>query len=182
MLGGNRVFGLYVSILSSNFLGEGMLSIPLAFAAMLSDSHLHLAHNWFLCATVVLASCLVRCCYKRLIDKRQGTSNKRTQSPRSPSQTIIPPQNTTLGNMFASLLRRPRHEVPEATPPPSPRAMRYTRRARNTKKVQPIPPSISPPSSLHIKQPYEAFLVLDVEATCHMGTDFNFPNEIIVRQ
>lgn len=30
------------------------------------------------------------------------------------------------------------------------------------------------------KQPYEAFLILDVEATCHPGTDFNFPNEIIV--
>lgn len=29
-------------------------------------------------------------------------------------------------------------------------------------------------------QPYAAFLVLDVEATCFQGTDFNYPNEIIV--
>ncbi|THH33882.1 hypothetical protein EUX98_g331 [Antrodiella citrinella] len=31
-----------------------------------------------------------------------------------------------------------------------------------------------------VKQTYEAFLVLDVEATCMPGTDFNYPNEIIV--
>ncbi|TCD66457.1 hypothetical protein EIP91_001337 [Steccherinum ochraceum] len=30
-----------------------------------------------------------------------------------------------------------------------------------------------------VKQTYEAFLVLDVEATCMPGTDFNYPNEII---
>ncbi|KAI0078183.1 hypothetical protein K474DRAFT_967896 [Panus rudis PR-1116 ss-1] len=30
-----------------------------------------------------------------------------------------------------------------------------------------------------VKQPYDAFLVLDVEATCMPGTDFNYPNEII---
>jgi hypothetical protein len=33
---------------------------------------------------------------------------------------------------------------------------------------------------LQTKQPYDAFLVLDVEATCQRGTDFNFPNQIIV--
>jgi hypothetical protein len=31
------------------------------------------------------------------------------------------------------------------------------------------------------KQPFDAYLVLDVEATCLEGTDFNWPNEIIVR-
>ncbi len=31
------------------------------------------------------------------------------------------------------------------------------------------------------KQPYEAFLVLDVEGTCQLGSDYNYPNEIIVR-
>jgi hypothetical protein len=29
-------------------------------------------------------------------------------------------------------------------------------------------------------QPYDVFLVLDVEATCLQGTDFHWPNEIIV--
>lgn len=32
-----------------------------------------------------------------------------------------------------------------------------------------------------VKQPYDAFLVLDVEATCFRGTGFDWPNEIIVR-
>ncbi|KAF8487645.1 ribonuclease H-like domain-containing protein [Gautieria morchelliformis] len=36
------------------------------------------------------------------------------------------------------------------------------------------PEKISPPC-----QPWEYFLVLDVEATCVAGTDFNWPNEII---
>lgn len=31
------------------------------------------------------------------------------------------------------------------------------------------------------RQPWEYILVLDVEATCVAGTDFNWPNEIIVR-
>jgi hypothetical protein len=35
---------------------------------------------------------------------------------------------------------------------------------------------LSPP-----RQPWEYILVLDVEATCVAGTDFNWPNEIIVR-
>lgn len=32
-----------------------------------------------------------------------------------------------------------------------------------------------------VKQPYDAFLVLDVEATCFRGTGFDWSNEIIVR-
>ena len=34
---------------------------------------------------------------------------------------------------------------------------------------------------VRVPQPYDAFLVLDVEATCLPGTDFHWPNEIIVR-
>ena len=30
-----------------------------------------------------------------------------------------------------------------------------------------------------VKQAYDAFLVVDVEATCMPGTDFNYANEII---
>jgi len=33
--------------------------------------------------------------------------------------------------------------------------------------------------AVRVPQPYDAFLVLDVEATCFQGTDFNWPNEII---
>ncbi|KAI9508487.1 ribonuclease H-like domain-containing protein [Russula earlei] len=33
--------------------------------------------------------------------------------------------------------------------------------------------------AVRVPQPYDAFLVLDVEATCLPGTDFDWPNEII---
>jgi len=55
--------------------------------------------------------------------------------------------------------------------------MRYTLR----------PPDVSddahqsPPLVSHPHQPCDAFLVLDVEATCFQGTGFDYPNEIIVR-
>ena len=56
--------------------------------------------------------------------------------------------------------------------------------------VAPIPPRNRelPLSSINnqsqavwVPQPYDAFLVLDVEATCLQGTGFHWPNEIIVR-
>ncbi|EPQ58448.1 hypothetical protein GLOTRDRAFT_35639 [Gloeophyllum trabeum ATCC 11539] len=45
---------------------------------------------------------------------------------------------------------------------------------------EPAAPTVSvQPESVRIKQPYDAFLVLDVEATCVQGSDFQWPNEII---
>ena len=38
-----------------------------------------------------------------------------------------------------------------------------------------------PQVEIGVKQPYDAFLVLDVEATCRQGTGFEWANEIIVR-
>jgi len=40
-------------------------------------------------------------------------------------------------------------------------------------------PVLVPLSSLRVKQPYDALLVLDVEATCLQGSGLNWPNEII---
>lgn len=49
-----------------------------------------------------------------------------------------------------------------------------TRRGRQSEKhVEDAP--LFPP------QPPDVFLVLDVEATCQQGVDFDYPNEIIVR-
>ncbi|KAL5529068.1 hypothetical protein ACEPAG_5042 [Sanghuangporus baumii] len=42
-----------------------------------------------------------------------------------------------------------------------------------------LPKLEKPESPCPVKQPYDSFLVLDVEATCREGTDFNWPNEII---
>lgn len=55
----------------------------------------------------------------------------------------------------------------------------------STMRYSPLPPPAPPDSRLRRTfapslQPYDAFLVLDVEATCLQGTDFNYPNEIIV--
>ncbi|KAJ6546468.1 ribonuclease H-like domain-containing protein [Mycena vulgaris] len=56
---------------------------------------------------------------------------------------------------------------------------------RSTRKQRPQQPqsvdvvSAAPFSASKVKQPYDAFLLLDVEATCQKGTDFNYPNEII---
>jgi len=45
-------------------------------------------------------------------------------------------------------------------------------------KKRSIPTAESPPAAGTI-QPFEAFLVLDIEGTCKQGSDFNYPNEII---
>ena len=92
-----------------------------------------------------------------------------------------PYSNTT---MF-SVLKNPITTPPTAamtyiTPPPDvPRP-----------DTAPIPPGDrelslplmnEPNMAIRVPQPYDAFLVLDVEATCLPGTDFHWPNEIIVR-
>ena len=43
-------------------------------------------------------------------------------------------------------------------------------------------PTLSQVEPVAVKQPYDAFLVLDVEATCFPGTGFDWSNEIIVRR
>jgi hypothetical protein len=49
-----------------------------------------------------------------------------------------------------------------------------------------LPPPYSkkshvPPDRPPVDQPWDAFLVVDVEATCEAGISFDYPNEIIVR-
>ncbi|KAG6821163.1 hypothetical protein H0H93_005383 [Arthromyces matolae] len=55
--------------------------------------------------------------------------------------------------------------------------MRSTRPSRLSKK--PLLLSEALQQEVIVKQSYDAFLVLDIEATCWKGTDFSFPNEII---
>lgn len=54
----------------------------------------------------------------------------------------------------------------------------HTASSRVTKEPFPTDPHIE---TVGVKQPYDAFLVLDVEATCFQGAGFEWPNEIIVR-
>lgn len=61
------------------------------------------------------------------------------------------------------------------TPPPNAHAASQPVRILSETPLLNLPEVACP-----VKQPYDAFLVLDVEATCQEGTDFNYPNEIIV--
>ncbi|KAF8969802.1 hypothetical protein BDZ97DRAFT_1902227 [Flammula alnicola] len=57
--------------------------------------------------------------------------------------------------------------------------MRYHKNPRHVQTKRPVPATESPNIIPRTRQPYEAFLVLDLEGTCKLGTDFNYPNEII---
>lgn len=85
-------------------------------------------------------------------------------------------------------------QVIETNNPSAPRHIRInTRPARTARNVaqraiekpaalvvqQPQPPPIRSPPTIKALQPYQMFLVLDVEATCDAGSSFDFPNEII---
>ncbi|KDR73447.1 hypothetical protein GALMADRAFT_610486 [Galerina marginata CBS 339.88] len=57
--------------------------------------------------------------------------------------------------------------------------MRYGSKKARRAKAKKLPSKQESPLVQKTKQPYEVFLVLDLEGTCKLGTDFNYPNEII---
>ncbi|KAF8892610.1 ribonuclease H-like domain-containing protein [Infundibulicybe gibba] len=133
--------------------------------------------NWILGLTLVIVSCLVRWCYKGLMDRRLESAKGPTANPSQSPPSFQSSRGFSLGDIFIRIRRS--QELLQATPETKPQpTMRYPNRTRATKKNLPtkLPPVFIPPKT---KQPYDVFLVLDVEATCHLGTDFNFPNEII---
>ncbi|KAH9483755.1 3'-5' exonuclease eri1 [Psilocybe cubensis] len=118
---------------------------------------------------VMIATCLLRSFYKRVIasrDKAQSTSSQTSSIQANP--------------IFSE---KPQPPAAQPTSPPTPSSskknMRYlknTRRVKGKKQfVQPTTPIVHQKT----KQPYEVFLILDIEGTCKPGTDFNYPNEII---
>lgn len=70
-----------------------------------------------------------------------------------------------------------REQVSEqpTTGPSQPNKQRNKRKTSGPMTAD-LPSDIDPNA---VKQLYDAFLVLDVEATCQPGTDFNYANEII---
>lgn len=81
-------------------------------------------------------------------------------------------------------LAAPAHEKTLADtqdPPRNPSRLSPTSTTEKDTGVQTMPSrpthSVDPAAAI---QTYDAFLVLDVEATCQPGTDFNYANEIIV--
>lgn len=95
-----------------------------------------------------------------------------TETPALTDQEHPPSSSSKLGffSSLSAMIITPRvphpHTVPE---PPTTRIERTQESPRLELSEAPFPE----------KQPYDAFLVLDVEATCQEGTDFNWPNEII---
>lgn len=119
--------------------------------------------------TLILAACLIRFFYNRFI----------FQVPQRPFSSIRDFFLKSLGQI------PPVEEVEVVAPIPqllsSRQRMRYPKNnVRPTKREKKAPASISFQGP-RIKQPYEVFLVLDIEGTCDLGTNFNYPNEIIVR-
>ena len=130
-----------------------------------------LMNNWeIMCAAIVLAWCLFRL-HKgpNVTDTISGYEDRRGQLPsQNPSESS--PRAFAFHDMLAWIFcPRESQDAPSSTPV-----------RRDKKKSIAIPSAIvAPPQP--VTQPYDVFLVLDVEATCQQGTDFNFPNEIIVR-
>lgn len=130
------------------------------------------------CMLVVIATCLTHSVYKRFrIQPKENEADSKT-----PSSQPAP----LFGLSSRSWYRpKPSEAVPVSplVPRPSDKsAMRcYQRTLRRVKAKKKILLTAEPPRIPGIVQPFEAFLVLDIEGTCNLGTDFNYPNEIIVR-
>ncbi|KAF9562164.1 hypothetical protein CPC08DRAFT_706893 [Agrocybe pediades] len=116
---------------------------------------------------MIAAFCLIRTFYKRL-DKNFKSS----------SQT----SNIQVGSLLLNQIQ-PTVERPAPSSSPAKKNMRYTKNGRRVKAKKIKAPStttlVAPPCIEKTLQPYEFFLVLDLEGTCKLGTDFNYPNEII---
>ena len=86
--------------------------------------------------------------------------------PETPSKSSTPQGPTTM----PSLLYHPSAKFFEG--------LNQTTPSHVAREPFPMTPQIE---TVGVKQPYDAFLVLDVEATCFQGTGFEWAHEIIVR-
>jgi len=127
----------------------------------------------------MLAACLIF--YNRFM--RKISQSQHIQVPfKAPRQNYTP--FSAVRDFFFKTLHQspPAEEVVNPIPQlrSSSQKMRYPDNVRPTKRVNMAPASV-PFKGPRTKQPYDVFLVLDIEGTCDLGTDFNYPNEIIVR-
>lgn len=120
---------------------------------------------------LMIAVSLVRSFYKRIASQDKGE--------KSESQTSNIRSNPVLLNRRQTAFEQ---SVLPLSPPK--KNMRYNKTARRAKVKKPAVKTtdLAAPCIEKTIQPYEVFLVLDLEGTCKLGTDFNYPNEIIVRR
>ena len=123
----------------------------------------------------LLTACLILCCYKfkfcLVSTLKSDQFTLQSQACPDLQQTLGAPR-VSLDNILI--------DTPNASK--SKKVMRFTRRSRKKGRgfVEPVESQEIPPEPSMTRQPYEVFLVLDIEGTCDQGTDFNYPNEIIV--
>lgn len=148
-------------------------------------SHLRVSNqNWIIYAVLIAATCLVGWCYNGFIQNlSRDTPTLVSPGAKKPSPSPTIPRSSSFNDSFARIRRH--FTLNGATS--MLRAMRYQsevqfgQRAMFSTVISPPPPS-PPRRFLKSKQLIDVFLVLDVEATCDAGSDFHFPNEIIVSE
>lgn len=156
-----------------------MASPPLGFLEFvhLSWQFNFLLDHWVACVLVIIATCLTRSAYKRF-----GIQHKENEAESKNPSSELTPFFGFPSQLWYRLKPSEAISVAPFVPQPSNKsAMRYQRTPRRVKAKKKIIPTAEPPRISGIVQPFEAFLVLDIEGTCNQGTDFNYPNEIIVR-
>jgi hypothetical protein len=137
-----------------------------------------LSQYWVIFMMLVATMCLIRSCHKWFTNlKANARSNKGITNLHEPSVSQSSPsyrvlKRFSLRDIFRGIGRHRQpinsalHSADLTNDMPHPHQIGLSK-----KTTVPTP-----------RQPYEALLILDVEATCHPGTDFNFPNEIIVSE
>ena len=128
----------------------------------------------FFCLLIALTACLLlsapRLCGRPLAAARTPRSRRSRPPPMptlAPMPTPTPVRTLPKPDLPASA------SAPALRTPPSPTCHR--RQPSGDKS-----PRGDHQMAKRAKQPYDAFLVLDVEATCIQGAGFDYPNEIIV--
>lgn len=142
-----------------------------------------LQNHWLACMLFMTATCLIRSYRKRVGPLHKGKQSVSQTSPQHESSGFF--------SFFTKpwSRQRPINQVvvsnsPEQVTLPrrtAKRNMRYQKSTRQFKTKKQTVVKESPCVTPKTTQPYDAFLVLDLEGTCELGTNFNYPNEIIVR-
>lgn len=106
------------------------------------------------------------------LSETRAKSESESTSRSSPLPDDTPPSRKSFLSSIVAMIAAPIIARPVPVPDPPPTLVDRT--------IDVSPKLEKPESPWPVVQPYDAFLVLDVEATCQEGTDFNWPNEIIV--
>lgn len=119
------------------------------------------------------------------------TSHSNTASPASSSNTTNNAQTNQSKNNSGSKRSNKRNNRRKnnskiMSPPTAPaKTASHSRDTKHPTSTHPPSPTSSIAETLvedaRVRQPFDAFLVVDFEATCVPGGGFDYPNEIIVR-